>query len=102
MSAGKPGALADIRPDAIGTANYFAKAMCRAPILEVIGFLDKSKKEKVVESLLQHADDLDYLQQLVTSLGKRPELNPSLNAVIEASNRGRFYGRYKKDRQSVE
>ena len=54
------------------------------------------------ESLLQHNNDLDYLQQLTTSLGKRTELNPSLNAVIEAFNRRRFYGRYKKDGQSVE
>ena len=38
----------------------------------------------------------------MTSLGKRPEINPSVNAVIDAHNRRRFRGRFKTENQSVE
>ena len=55
-----------------------------------------------MQELLRHADDLDYLQTLVTSLGKKIEINPSVNAVIDAHNRRRFKGRFKTEGQSVE
>ena len=51
---------------------------------------------------MQHAVDLDYVQELITSLGKRTELNPSMNAVVEAFMRKRFTGRFKRGEQSVE
>ena len=51
---------------------------------------------------MQHADDLDYVQELLTSLGERTELNPSMNAVVEAFMRKRFTGRFKRAGQSVE
>ena len=56
----------------------------------------------MIESLLQHADDLDYLQTLITSLGKRCEINPSMNAVVDALKRRRFKGRLKSQGESVE
>ena len=55
-----------------------------------------------MQEVLRHADDLDYLQTLVTSLGKKTEINPSVNAVIDAHNRRRFRGRFKTQGQSVE
>ena len=63
--------------------------------------ISKERKEQVTEKLLQHADDLDYLQNLVTSLGREPGLNPLMNAVEEAYARRRFTGRFKTTGQSV-
>ena len=56
----------------------------------------------MIESLLQHADDIDYLQTLITSLGRRSEVNPSMNVVIDALRRRRFKGRLKSQGESVE
>ena len=56
----------------------------------------------MTEYLLRLADDLDYLQTLITSVGKRGELNPSLNAVHAAYIRRKFTGRFKGHGQSIE
>ena len=53
-------------------------------------------------ALLQHADDLDYLQNLITSLSKQVSVNPAMNAVVEAFSRRRLSGRFKTGTQSVE
>ena len=46
---------------------------------------------------MQHADDLDYVPELITSLGKRTELSPSINRVDEDVLRKRFTGRFKRE-----
>ena len=56
----------------------------------------------MTEHLLQHADNLDYLQTLITSLGRRSEINPSMNALVDAIKRRRFKGRLKSQGESVE
>ena len=102
LSSGKSGVLKEIRLDTVGTAGHFKKALQQAPLTELMEYLDKSKSGKIIESLLQHADDLDYLQGLITSVGNKAGLNPSLLAVIQAYSRRRFSGRFKKEGQSVE
>ena len=102
LTSGKENTLDNIQPQTLGTAAEFQKALGLAPPLDVIKFVNKYAFEKISESLLQHADDLDYLQELVTSLGEKTELNPSMNAVVEAFMRKRFTGRFKREGQSVE
>ena len=70
--------------------------------MEVIKFVNREKGEQLTKVLLQHADDLDYLQDLMNSLSKKGSLNPSLNAVIQAYSRRRFKGLFKSEGQSVE
>ena len=84
-----------------GTATQFIKLLAQAPMLEVMELISKEKKEKITEKLLQHADDLDYLQNLVTAIGREPGLNPAMNAVEEAYARRRFTRRFKTTGQSV-
>ena len=45
FSSGKSGSLNSIRPDSVGTAAYFTKALGKAPLSEVIrlGFIAKKK-----------------------------------------------------------
>ena len=102
LNTGKPGTLKNLIYDTRrGTAAQFVKMLAKAPMLEVMELISKEKKEQITEKLLQHADDLDYLQNLVTSLGREPGLNPSMNAVEEAYARRRFTGRFKTSGQSV-
>ena len=102
LSEGKPGLLKDILYDTRrGTALQFMKLLSQAPMLEVMEAICKEKKDMITEKLLQHADDLDYLQNLVSSLGRETSLNPSMNAVAEAFARRRFKDRFKTMGQSV-
>ena len=96
LTNGKQGALKGIRPDSVGTAAHFTKALAQAPIMEVIKSANKEKGEKLAKVLLQHAQDL------LNSIGKKTALNPSLNAVIQAYSRRRFDGLFKKEGQGVE
>ena len=102
LADGKKGVLDDIRPSSVGTAAHFTKALGQAPMLEVMKFVDNQKGEQLINALLQHADDLDYLQELVSSMAKQSSLNPSLNAVAQAYSRRRFTGRFKAEGQSIE
>ena len=101
LSSGKEDALRDIKYATYGTAGQFGKALAKAPFLEALRFIDKEKTAQLVESLLQNADDLDYLQSLMTSVGKQPSINPTMNAVAEAFARRRVTGRFKTGAQSV-
>ena len=69
--------------------------------MDVLKFLDKDKAAQIVEGLLQNADDLYYLQNLITSTGKQTSINPTMNAVVEAFVRRRITGRFKTAGQSV-
>ena len=102
LTEGKTDSLKQIRPDAVGSATHFSQALGQAPIMDVINYVNKEKGEKIAKILLQHADDLDYLQDLINSICKKGSLNPSLNAVIQAFSRRRFKGLFKSEGQSVE
>ena len=89
-----------MRPNDLGTAAQFSKALAQAPIMEGVKFASKEQEEKLTKVLLQHADDLDYLQDLISSIGKKTALNPSLNAVVQAFSRRRF-GVYSRKKDKV-
>ena len=101
LTSGDEDVIANIRRDDYGTAGQFAKALARAPVVEVLKFLAKDKASEIVGGLLQNADDLDYLQNLITSIGKQPSINPTMNAVVDAFARRRIAGRFKTAGQSV-
>ena len=97
LISGKEDILGKIGPHTVGTAAEFKKALGQAPPLEIIKFVNKPLFEKLSKGLLQHADDLDYVQDVVTSLGEKTGLNPSMNAVADAFMRKRFTGRFKRE-----
>ena len=45
--------------------------------------------------LLQHSDDLDFIQDVLKATGGSRELNPILNSVLVGFGRRRRYGRFK-------
>ena len=49
----------------------------------------------VTEHLLQHGDDLDFVQDVLTATGVSKELNPILNSVLAGFGRRKRYGRFK-------
>ena len=63
---------------------------------------DHERHTELGEWLLQLADDLNYLQELISAVGRESSLNPTLNAVVEAFNRRRFYNRFKTSGKNVE
>ena len=96
LSDGNRSTIRDMKPGTRGTAAQFMKAMAKAPVLQILEKVNIDKYNELKESLLEQADDLDFLQTLVTSVHDEPAINPSMNALNDAFNRRRFSGRFKR------
>ena len=102
LTEGDRSILKDMNRAAWGTAGQFMKALAKAPILEIVRQINRDKYKKLSEALLQHADDLDYTQTLISSVSNEPAVNPSMNALNDAFIRRHFAGRFKTEGGSVE
>ena len=52
--------------------------------------------------MLQHADDLDFVQDVLCASGDSLEVNPILNGVLAGFNRRRRYSRFKYGHHTME
>ena len=52
--------------------------------------------------MLQHADDLDFTQDVLTATGSNVEINPTLNAVLAGFARRKRSGRFKDGQLNLE
>ena len=86
---------------AVGTAGQFIKALGKMSPLNVLRLIEKTNEKSLTDALLQHADDLDYVQNLLNLIGSETGVNPAMNAVSEAFCRRRFTGRFKTGDQNV-
>ena len=86
---------------AVGTAGHFIKALGNMSPLTVLRLIDKTNEKALTAALLQHADDLDYVQNLLNVIGTEAGVNPVMNAVSDAFSRRRFSHRFKTGDQNV-
>ena len=101
LSAGEDDISVDLAT--VGTAGQFIKMLGKMSPLDMIKLVNKPSWEALTDVLLQHADDLDYIQNLLNVLGNKTGVNPAMNAVSDAFfNRRRFSGRFKTGDQRVE
>ena len=94
--------LADIDPASYGTAAQFLKALRKAPLLQILEVTNKQKYKEILGRVMQHDDDLDYLQTLLISANNEPAVNPTMNALNEAFTRRWFSGRFRTAGRSIE
>ena len=99
LSSGDSEASFDLA--ARGTAAQFIKMLGKVSPLGLFKLVNKPLHDQLLERLLQNADDLDYVQEVLSLTAEKPEVNPSMNAVADAFNRRRFSGRFKVNNQSV-
>ena len=85
----------------VGTAGQFVKALGKMSPLNVLRLIDKTNEKSLTAALLQHADDLDYVQNLLNVIGTEAGVNPAMNAVSDAFSRRRFSRRFKTGDQNV-
>ena len=102
LNDGDRSILQKMRLDTRGTAAQFLKALTKAPLLQILERINADRYKEVREGLLQQADDLDFLQTVVTSVHDAPALNPTLNAITDAFNRRRFSGRFRTAGRGME
>ena len=102
LNDGDRSILQNMRLDTRGTAAQFLKALTKAPLLQILERTNADRYKEVREGLLQQADDLDFLQTVVTSVHDAPALNPTMNAITDAFSRRRFSGRFRTAGRGIE
>ena len=71
--------------------NVFGKI----PPLSLLNICNPEFGKYMSNHLLQHSDDLDFVQDVLKATGGSSELNPILNSVLAGFGRRRRYGRFK-------
>ena len=78
------------------------KVLGKAPPLAVLKLCYGSKDFDFTEHMLQQADNLDFVQDTLSSTCSSLQLNPILNGVLAGFNRRRRHGRFKYGNQTLE
>ena len=78
------------------------KSLGKVPPLAVLKLCYGTKKYDFPDCLLQHADDLDFVQDTLSATCCSLQLNPALNGVLAGFNRRRRFGRFKWGQQTLE
>ena len=67
------------------------------PPLDILKLCNNEMRAFVIENLLQHSDDLDYIQDVLNVVGWYPDLTPTLHTVLAGFNRRRISGSLRMD-----
>ena len=81
MIKGKEAILKTIRLGSQTTVAELLKTFGRIPPLAMLEICYGRKEFNFSESLLQLADDLDFVQDILSAVGASHEINPTLNSV---------------------
>ena len=77
------------------TVAQVLKQLSTAPPLDVLRLCNRKIGSLISTNLNQHAEDLDFTQDVLSTAGNHDELNPTMHAVIAGFNRRRVFGRFK-------
>ena len=84
------------------TVAEILKKFGRAPPLAILELCYGRKEFDFVESLLQVADDLDFVQNVLSAVGASHKINPIYNGVLAGFNRRRRLQRFKRGHYNLE
>ena len=87
--------LKSLRLGTQSTVGEVLKNLGRAPPLAVLQLCYDRKAFDFAESLIQHADDMDFVQDTLTAIGESHNLNPIFNGMLAGFNRRRRHQRFK-------
>ena len=78
------------------------KILSQAPPLALLQLCHKDKDFNLPEHLLQHAADLDFVQDVITAIGNSTQLNPVMNGILAGFNRRRRFNRFNYGNRTLE
>ena len=95
MVKGDDAVLGNIRLGRQATVAELIKELGQVSPLALLQLVYGHKTFDFPGHLLQHADDLNFLQDTLSAAAGSSELNPMVNAVLASFNRRRRYQRFK-------
>ena len=102
MIHGNTEALKTIRMGTQLTAAEFLKMLGALPPLALLRLCNQEVGDYVRAHLLRQADDMDYVQNVISAAGRNAELNPTLNAVLAGFSRRKRVGKFKDGQHNLD
>ena len=102
MLQGDTGVLQTLRLGTQLPVSELLKQLGKAPPLSVLSLCYGQKEFNCKEYLVQHADDLDFVQETLVAAGNSLEINPILNGLLAGFNRRRRHHRFKYGPHNME
>ena len=99
---GDDSALANLRLGTRVTVAGIVQTFSQVPPLTLLQLCYGHAEFDFPSHLLQHADDLDFVQDTATAVASSAKLNPVLNAVLASFNRRRRWQRFKFGHYNME
>ena len=95
MMEGDKTALSGLHWGTQTTVAEVMKTLGKIPPLDVLHLCNRKLGDYVKDHLLQHGDDLDFVQDVLSATGGCSTLNPVLNGVLAGFTRRKTYGGFK-------
>ena len=102
MLEGNNSVLSNLKLGTSCTVAEMLKLLGQASPLSILRLCNKDVYNFLLDSLLQHSDDLNFVQEVLSATANYQELNPILNAVQSAFGRRRKYNRFKYGNQCLD
>ena len=102
MLRGEDAALHTLRLGTQSTVCELIKKFGKLAPLTLLKICYGHRSFDFAERLLQHAEDLDFVQDTLTATGVSPSINPIFNGVLAGFNRRRRHGRFKFGHYNLE
>ena len=102
MMTGNLDILRKLRLNAPSTVGELLQQLADVPPLALLKLFNKDAGDFIMNNMIQHSGDLDYVQDVLTTVAEHPQLNPSKFAVLEGFNRRRNFGRFKLGHHSID
>jgi hypothetical protein len=102
MVTGKTDILRSLRLGAPSTVGQVLMQLRDAPPLAILKLCNKEAGTFIANTMVQHLQDLNYVQDVLTCVGSHAELKPSILAIHEGFNRRRSLGRFQQGHHSID
>ena len=93
--------LSALRSEESASFSKVLKKVEAVPPLALLRLCNKKLGDYVMDSLSQHSDDLDFVQEVLDAVGSESPLSPTMHGVLAGLSRRRNYGRFKHGHQSI-
>ena len=101
MMGGDTSILSELQLEERTTVAEVLDKLKAVPPLAILKLCNKDVGDLVEEYLLQHADDLDFVQDVLDLVGSHSALTPTLHAVLAGFGRRKNHGRFKHGQISI-
>ena len=101
MLKGDSRVLQTMKLEETTTLATVLKQLEDVPPLAILKLCNKKVGNSIMQNLIQHSDDLDFIQDVLNTVGLHSELTPTMHAVLAGFNRRRNFGSFKYGKQTV-